>query len=99
MGPRCRLAKNNDARRHVSAKTPWGRVVGYSRAVRTGSMITVSGTTATNAQGRIFGRNDPYKQMVFIIRKIEAAPLELGASLEDVVERESIRPILLSGVR
>ncbi len=85
MGPRSRLAKVDNARRHVSARTPWGRVVGYSRAVRTGSMIIVSGTTATNAQGRVFGKNDPYRQMVFIIRKIEAALLELGASLEDVV--------------
>ncbi len=45
----------------------------------------MSGTTSTNNQGRVFGKNDPYKQAVFIIGKIEAALKDLDASLEDVV--------------
>ncbi len=71
--------------RRVQALTPWGNLVGYSRAVRRGSVIAVSGTTATNASGRIIGRNDPYKQTTFIIKKIQAALKELGGSLDDIV--------------
>lgn len=83
---RNKLVKTGHAeRRRVSARTPWGNLVGYSRAVRTGSLITISGTTAANRQGRVLGINNPYKQIVFIIRKIDAALRELGASLEDVV--------------
>jgi len=65
--------------------TPWGNLVGYSRAVRKGSVIAVSGTTATNARWRIIGRNDPYKQTTFIVKKIQAALKELGGTLDDIV--------------
>ena len=71
--------------RRVPARTPWGNLVGYSRAVRKGSVIAVSGTTAANARGRIIGRNDPYKQTTFIVKKIQAALKELGGSLDDIV--------------
>ena len=73
------------ARRKVSAKTPWGDIMGYSRAVEVGKIITVSGTTATDASGSVVGRGDVHAQTVYAIEKIEAALKELGASLDDVV--------------
>jgi enamine deaminase RidA (YjgF/YER057c/UK114 family) len=71
--------------RRVDAKTPWGDVVGYSRAVRVGNIISVSGTAASDKDGRIVGLGDPYAQAVFILTKIEDALKELGAELSDVV--------------
>ena len=71
--------------RRVPAMTPWGNLVGYSRAVRKGSVIAVSGTNAANARGRIIGRNDPYKQTTFIVKKIQAALKDLGGTLDDIV--------------
>ncbi len=71
--------------RKVDAKTPWGDAVGYSRAVRVGNGISVSGTAASDKDGRIVGIGDPYTQTVFILRKIEDALKELDAELSDVV--------------
>ncbi len=73
------------ARRRVSAKTPWEETVGYSRAVKVGKMIVVSGTAPSDARGNIVGKDDAYAQTVFAIEKIESALNELGASLEDVI--------------
>ena len=72
-------------KKRVRAITPYEDVYGYSRAIRVGSIIVVSGTTALDAQGEIVAQNDIYAQTVLIIRKIEAALRELGASLNDVV--------------
>ncbi len=86
MRPTRKLVKTGrTGRRWVSAGTPWGNLVGYSRAVRTGSLIAISGTTATNRQDRVLGKNNLYEQTVLIIRKIDAALRELGVSLESVV--------------
>ena len=72
-------------RQLVSSNTPWEALAGYSRAIRVGNAVYVSGTTASDANGVVQHPGDAAAQTLYILRKIEAALADAGATLADVV--------------
>ncbi len=70
----------------LSSKSVWESEVGYSRVVRMGSVVEVSGTTAVDEEGTLVGKNDPYLQAHYIFSKIEKYLKMTGTSMNDVIK-------------
>jgi enamine deaminase RidA (YjgF/YER057c/UK114 family) len=73
------------SRKNISTETPWESIFGYSRVVRIGPYVYVSGTTATDKSGNVVGISNPYTQSIQIIKNIQVALHKVDASLNNVI--------------
>lgn len=73
------------SRENISSGSAWEGKIGYSRAVKVGNQVFLSGTTATNDDGEVVSPGDPGGQTAYILKKVEAALKDAGATLKDVV--------------
>ena len=72
-------------RQYISSGTPWEEQVGYSRAIRVGHLVFVTGTLAADEHGQVYAPGDAFEQTCYALRKIESALVEAGSCLKDVV--------------
>ena len=72
-------------RTNYSSRSKWEHVIGYSRAVKVGNVVEVTGTVASGDDGKVVGKDDAYSQTKYIYEKINAVLLRAGATLKDVV--------------
>ena len=72
-------------RTNYSSGSKWEHVIGYSRAVKVGNIVEVTGTVASGEDGKVVGKDDPYAQTKYIYEKIEAVLIRAGATMKDVV--------------
>jgi enamine deaminase RidA (YjgF/YER057c/UK114 family) len=70
---------------NYSSGSKWEHVIGYSRAVKVGNVVEVTGTVASGEDGKVVGKDDAYAQTKYIYEKIEAVLLRAGATMKDVV--------------
>jgi enamine deaminase RidA (YjgF/YER057c/UK114 family) len=84
------------SRKNISTETPWEQIFGYSRIVRIGPYVYVSGTTATDKSGNVVGIGNPYMQSIQIIINIQTALQRVDASLTDIVRTRIYIPLTLS---
>ena len=73
------------SRKNISSGSSWEPIIGYSRAVRIGNVIEISGTTATDANGKVVGIDNPYEQTKYILQKVEKVLAEAGATMNNVI--------------